>query len=214
MLEKHLEKLVLKYPVLKNTIDDINLSFITIKESLKNGGTLFLCGNGGSAADCEHIAGELLKSFLLPRKIDDLAFKSRIEEKFANDSNDISGKLQKGLRTISLTSHPALITAYSNDVDAEYIFAQQLYVMARPGDVLLAISTSGNAKNVYRALQVASGIGIKTILMTGISGGNGALISDCSIKVPLKETYEIQECHLPIYHTLCIMLEEYFYGKC
>jgi D-sedoheptulose 7-phosphate isomerase len=212
MFEKHLKKLVSKYPLLKENINDINLTFNIIKESFENGGTLFLCGNGGSAADSEHIAGELLKSFLLPRKIDDPDFKSKIENKFADDSLDILNKLQKGLKTISLTSHPALITAYSNDVDAEYIFAQQLYVMAKPGDVLLGISTSGSSKNVYRALQVASGIGMKKILLTGALGGKGAFISDCSIKVPLTETYEIQECHLPIYHTLCIMLEEYFYG--
>ena len=212
MFENHLKKLVLKYPALKEIIDDISLSFTIIKDSLENGGTLFLCGNGGSAADSEHIAGELLKSFMLPRKIDDIDFKNKIEKKFKDDSEDILNKLQKGLRTLSLTSHPALITAYSNDVDAEYIFAQQLYVMARPGDVLLGISTSGGSKNVYRALQVATGIGVKKILLTGASGGKGALISDCSIKVPLTETYEIQEYHLPIYHTLCIMLEEYFYG--
>ena len=213
MSKKHLNKLILRYPILKKTVDDINLAFDVIKESFEKGGTLFLCGNGGSASDSEHIAGELLKSFLLPRKINDIDFKRRIEENFANDSKDILNKLQKGLRTISLTSHPSLITAYSNDVDAEYIFAQQLYVMGKPGDVLLGISTSGNSKNVYRAFQVSSGIGMKSILLTGVSGGDGSLITDCSIKVPLKETYEIQECHLPIYHTLCIMLEEYFYGK-
>ena len=171
MYKKNLDKLVLKYPVLKETVYDINVAFNTIKESYKNNGTLFLCGNGGSAADSEHIAGELLKSFLLPRKIDDIGFMDKITSNFPEDSSAILNKLQQGLKTVSLTSHPAFLTAYSNDVDAEYIFAQQLYVLAGKNDVLFGISTSGNSKNVYRAFQVAKGLGLKTILLSGKSGG-------------------------------------------
>ena len=213
MHTKHLEKLVSRYPVLQKVQESINLTFNIIKKSYESGGTLFLCGNGGSAADSEHIAGELLKSFLLPRKIDDSKFINNIKNKFNEDSEHILNKLQKGLKTISLTSHPALITAYSNDVDAEYIYAQQLYVLSKPGDILLGISTSGNAQNVYRAMQVASAAGVKTILLSGKTGGKCSEIADHSIIVPCYETYEIQELHLPIYHTLCIMLEEYFMDK-
>ncbi|MCF7791857.1 MAG: SIS domain-containing protein [Victivallales bacterium] len=212
MHNKHIEKLLKRYPVLEEVKEDIYLSFKLIRDGFSQKGTLFLCGNGGSASDSEHIAGELLKSFLLPRKVTDQQFKEQLENRFGTEGTDILTKLQNGLKTVSLTSHPAFITAYSNDVDAEYIFAQQLYVLAEPGDVLFGISTSGNSKNVYRALQVASAIGLKTVLLTGKGGGKGSLISDVTIKVPLSETYEIQELHLPVYHTLCIMLEEYFYG--
>ena len=213
MLDLHLDKLIKEYPLLKNIRYDIKEAFSIIKDSFIKNNTLFLCGNGGSASDSEHIAGELLKSFLISRKVTNSDFKSTIVKKFGNSGNEIIERLQEGLRTISLTSHPAFITAFANDVDPEYIFAQQLYVLAKSGDVLFGLSTSGNAKNVYKAFQVAAGLNLKTILLTGENGGRCLELADVAIKVPLKETYKIQEYHLPIYHSLCIMLEEYFYGS-
>ncbi|HJO94242.1 MAG TPA: SIS domain-containing protein [Victivallales bacterium] len=192
--------------------NDIKNAYSILKKCFELNSTLFVCGNGGSAADSEHIVGELMKGFLLPRKIKNKDLIGRLNDKFGKDGESITEYLQDGLRTISLTGHPGLSTAYSNDVCSEMVFAQQLYVLSRPNDVLLAITTSGNSKNVLRAVQLASASGMKIILLTGKSGGKCAEIADCSIKVPSTETYRIQEYHLPIYHILCIMLEDYFYG--
>lgn len=212
MTNKYLASLFTRYKKLSFLKADITEAFEIIKKCYKKEGTLFICGNGGSAADSEHIVGELMKGFILPRRITDINLRKNLVKKFGNEGEFIVDKLQNGLRAISLLSHLSLNSAYSNDVSAEMIFAQPLYVMSKPGDVLIAISTSGNSKNVLKAVQLASVINVKTILLTGNNGGKCAELADCSIKVPENETYKIQEYHLPIYHSLCLMLEEYFYA--
>jgi D-sedoheptulose 7-phosphate isomerase len=207
-----LNDLIKRYPPISDLKENIWLTYQIILESLKNGGTVFTCGNGGSASDSEHIAGELLKGFVLKRELDEKT-KQVFFEKFGKDGANLADKLQYGLRAISLTSHPAFITAFANDVDADLIFAQQLFGLGRKDDVLIAISTSGNSPNIYNCVLTASMMGIKTVLMTGKIGGRCAGLVDIALKMPENEAYKIQEYHLPIYHTLCLMIEDYFYGK-
>ncbi len=212
MPEKHLTRLLNRFKELTPLKSEILIAYEKIKKCYSAGNTLFICGNGGSAADSEHLVAELMKGFLLPRKVTDEKLVLKIESLYGEDGKTLINSLQNGLRAVSLMSHPSLYSAYSNDINPEMVFAQQLFVMAKPGDVLLGITTSGNSKNVKRAIQVANVIGLETILLTGNSGGKCAPLSKCVIKVPANETYIIQEYHLPIYHTLALMLEEYFYG--
>lgn len=207
-----LKELIQRYPQLSSIEDNIAKAYSILENSFCNGGTLFVCGNGGSASDAEHIVGELMKGFKLKREIEK-EFKDKLEKKYGSEGKEIGEKLQKGLKAISLISHPALLTAFSNDVDASLIYAQQLYVLGRKGDVFIGISTSGNSVNVKRCFEIASLTGIKTIAMTNSDGGICAKMADCPIRVPEKETFKAQELHLPIYHALCLMLEEHFYGK-
>ena len=204
-------KLLNKYPELHVCSDDIKLTFETIKSSFKNGGKLLLCGNGGSASDCEHIVGELMKGFMKKRQLG-ADFQRRIMEHWPINGEYLARNLQGALPSISLTSNSALMTAYSNDVAADMAFAQQVYGYGNIGDVLLGISTSGNSANVQNAIRVAKVLGIKTIGLTGKTGGRMKEICDISICVPYESTPDIQERHLPIYHTLCIMLEDSFFS--
>jgi D-sedoheptulose 7-phosphate isomerase len=167
---------------------------------------LLLCGNGGSASDCAHIVGELGKGFLSRRPLP-AADVERLAKAGYADAADLAGKLQCGVRAMTLTGADALTTAFANDVDAALVFAQQVYVLGRPGDVLLGISTSGNAKNVVAALKVARAFGLKTIGLTGAKPGAMDPFCDLCIKAPAEKTHEIQELHLPIYHTLCAAVE-------
>ncbi len=208
----YLADLLEKYKSLQNIKSEILYAFKILKKCFKNNGTLFLCGNGGSAADAEHIVGELMKSFMLPRKLRDKNFITKFKELYKSDSKTIIPALQEGMKAVSLTSHPSLATAYLNDVQPDMVFAQQLYVLSRPGDVFMGISTSGNSSNVYKALQVATAKKLDTIILTGNDGGKCSKIATCSIKAPSNIVYKIQDYHVPIYHTLCLMLEEYFYG--
>ena len=207
-----LNDLIRRYPGIVDLKEDVRTTYEIILESLKKGGTVFTCGNGGSASDSEHIAGELLKGFILKRELKD-ELKKELSDKFGEDGFKLASKLQYGLRAISLTSHPAFITAFANDVDANLIFAQQLFGLGRKGDVLIAISTSGNSANIYNCILTASIMGVKTVLLTGKSGGRCCALADVALKIPETEAYKIQEYHLPIYHTLCLMIEDYFYGK-
>lgn len=211
-MKDHLKNLTERYAQLVSVRNDISDAYNILEKTFCNGGTLFACGNGGSASDSEHIVGELMKGFKLKRPLTD-SDKSEIMQKLGSDGQMLADKLQYGLKAISLTGHPALSTAFSNDVEPELVFAQQLSVLGKKGDVLIGISTSGNSKNVYRAMQVARLKGISTILMTGEKPGKCLELADCAIKVPASETYLIQEYHLPVYHTLCIMIEEKFYGE-
>ena len=180
-------------------------------DTFARGGTLFTCGNGGSAADADHICGELLKGFLQLRPL-----ASDMQEAFGNrfgdEGRETAGKLQNGLRAVSLLSHPGFSSAFANDVDPDLVFAQQLWALARPGDLLLAISTGGNASNVRKALMAAAVKGVGTILLTGDRNGCCEKYADCVVAVPEKETYRIQELHLPIYHAFCMALEARFFG--
>jgi len=206
-----IDELIERFPELENCRDSIVSAFEIIKNTFSNDGTLFACGNGGSAADAEHIVGELMKGFLLPRKSDS-SICSKLQEKYGDAGLDISENLQEGLSAISLNGHPSLATAFGNDVDFEMIFAQQVYVLGRQGDLLLGLTTSGNSTNVLNAFKVARASGMQTVAMTGENGGECSSLVDCCIKVPETETYKIQELHLPVYHALCAMLEEHFYG--
>jgi len=203
--QKYFNNFLLQNPNLVVCEDDIVLAFNIICESYKAGGKLLLCGNGGSAADCEHIVGELMKGFRLKRHV-----------KFIGDTEgvaDIIPKLQGALPAISLTGHPSLATAFQNDVDPYMVFAQLVYGYGCKGDALLGISTSGNAENVCNALKIAKVSGIKTIGLTGSLGGNFKDLCDVCICVPAVETYLIQEMHLPVYHALCAMLELEFFSE-
>ncbi len=205
-----LTKLLSKYPDLNVCSKDIELAFETIKNSYHNRGKLLLCGNGGSASDCEHIVGELMKGFMKKRQLSG-GFQKELMEQWPINGEYLAKNLQGALPAISLTSNTALMTAYSNDVAADMVFAQQVYGYGNSSDVLLGISTSGNSANVLNALQVAKVLGMKTIGLTGKTGGRMKEICDVSICVPYENTPDIQERHLPIYHTLCIMLEESFF---
>lgn len=205
-----LERLLKKYPELSECLNSIEAAYETIKQSYEQGGKLLICGNGGSAADCEHIVGELMKGFLLRRPVPD-SFANTLSEKFPEDADYLTGNLQGALPAISLVSHSALMTAFSNDVAPDLVFAQQVYGYGKPEDVLLGISTSGNSKNILYALEVANALGMKTIGLTGKDGGAMKEICSTSVVVPWENTPDIQERHLPIYHALCIMLEEAFF---
>ena len=191
----HLNSLLKRYPILKCCEQDILNVFYILRSSFKNGKKLLCCGNGGSASDCGHIAGELMKGFLLQRKPENKGLQ----------------KLQKALPTIDLTQHNALSTAFLNDVDPNLVFAQQVFGYGMVGDALLCISTSGNAKNVIEAAKTANNLGISVISLTGAGGGDLFSYSDVSIRVPGHSTPEVQELHLPVYHCICAMLEAEFF---
>jgi len=195
----------------------IDNAISTITNMHRNGGKLLLCGNGGSSSDCDHIVGELMKSFVANRNLsehDSAALKNSIREFADAESADkFTKKLQYGVPAISLSSQAAIFTAYVNDVAADMIYAQLLYVLAKKGDVLFAISTSGNSVNVVNAVTLAKAVGIKTIALTGENGGKLASLCDIAIKAPASETYRVQEYHLPVYHHICLGIEREFFAK-
>jgi D-sedoheptulose 7-phosphate isomerase len=178
----------------------------TLITAFESGNKLLLCGNGGSCADCDHIAGEFLKGFLLKRPAN-ADFQKEMAEKYGDWGADIAGKLQQGLPTISLVTHSAAISAFENDVDPELIYAQQVLAYGKPGDVLIGISTSGGAKNVAAAVMTANTLGLHTIGLTGKTGGKLAELADLALIMPKNETYRIQEDHLAVYHLLCAVVE-------
>lgn len=211
-LEKHIDLLMSRYPILKETKEDIIKAYLILEECYRNDKKLMIAGNGGSAADAEHIAGELMKRFKILRTVP-AQFAKKLEKIDPIRGKELSKNLEQGLMAIALVTHEALSTAYINDVDGLGVFAQQLYGFGRKGDVFLGISTSGNSKNVMYAAVVARALGIKVIGLTGDKGGELGEFADVSIKVPEEETYMIQELHLPVYHCLCLMLEDRFFGK-
>ena len=208
---RHVESLLNRYPVLSECRDSIVESYMILEECYKNDHKLLIAGNGGSAADSEHIAGELMKRFKTSRPIPEDLSKKLCESDPIRGEN-LSKNLERGLMAIPLVAHEALTTAYINDVDGLGVFAQRLYGFGRQGDVFLGISTSGNSKNIMSATVVARAIGIKVIGLTGKDGGELADVADVTIRVPETETYMIQELHLPVYHCLCLMLEDRFFG--
>lgn len=203
--------LISRYPILSCCSDSIMVAYELMKNAFNSDHKLLVAGNGGSAADAEHIAGELMKRFRRPRPIS-----SALAEKLiAIDSvrgSQLAKNLEQSLMAIPLVAHEALTTAYINDVDAYGVFAQQLLGFGRAGDVFLGISTSGNSQNIMNAAVVARALDIKVIGLTGADGGELAQFADIAVKVPETETYKIQELHLPIYHCWCMMLEEHFFG--
>lgn len=210
-LEEHVSLLIKRYPILEKCRQTIIDAYLIMEECYKHDGKLLIAGNGGSAADSEHIAGELMKRFKTPRPVTpDMA--QKLKEIDPIRGIELARNLECGLMAIPLVAHEALSTAYINDVDGLGVFAQQLFGFGRPGDVFLGISTSGNSKNIMSATVVARALKIKVIGLTGAKGGELAAVADVAVKVPETETYIIQELHLPIYHCWCLMLEDKFFG--
>lgn len=211
-LEKHIELLIERYPKLNIIREQIINGYLVLENCYENHGKLLIAGNGGSAADSEHIAGELMKRFKIPRPVDDQLAEKLIKID-KERGKELAKNLECSLQAIPLVAHEALTTAYINDVNGLGVFAQQLFGYGQEGDVFLGISTSGNSQNIMNATVVARALGIKVIGLTGEKGGELADVCDVAVKVPEKETYMIQELHLPIYHCWCLMLEEKFFGK-
>jgi len=207
-----LNKLFLNYPVLKDCKEDISVAFELMKNALRNKSIILACGNGGSASDAEHIVGELMKTFKLQRPLPE-KLKEKLVHEYKTEGSLLAENLQRSLPAISLISQTSLITAIGNDVSADLIFAQQVIGYGRPGDILLAISTSGNSRNILNAIYTAKVLEMKVIGLTGRTGGKMKQYCDVAICIPADETPRIQELHLPVYHTLCAMLEDHFFGR-
>ena len=199
------EELFERYPSLAACREEILAAYDLIRGTYQDGGQMLVAGNGGSAADAEHIVGELMKSFLFNREIDP-DVKAKVT-RYGEEGAVLAGKLEGALPAVPLTSMPALTTAITNDADATIDFAQKLYGYGRKGDVFLGITTSGNSKNIIYAMMVAKAKGIRTVALTGGTGGKCKGLADVTIVVPERETFKIQELHLPVYHAICAMLE-------
>ena len=210
-LMRHIDLSMERYPSLESAKNDIVATNLLLEESYKNGGKLLVAGNGGSAADAEHIVGELMKGFKLPRK-PEADFAEKLVEENQELGSVLAENLQGALPAIALDGHPALSTAYMNDCEPLLCFAQQVNGYGKSGDVFLGISTSGNSKNVLYAATTAHAKGMKVIGLTGAKDSKLKDMSDVCIKAPQTETYMIQELHLPIYHCLCLMLEDKFFA--
>jgi len=208
----HLSRLFERYPTLQACESDLRAALAILLTAFEAGNKLLICGNGGSAADCEHIVGELMKGFQKPRRIP-AADATQLAEHAGALGAAVAGKLQGALPAISLVSHVSLVSAITNDIGGEMIFAQQVYGLGKPGDVLLGISTSGNSANVIKAFAVAKTFGLQTMALTGRSGGTLAPLADVAICVPADDgVADIQELHVPVYHWLSIEVEEKFFG--
>lgn len=203
-MNKRLADLIERYPALQSCREPITAAFERLRECHRGGGKLLLCGNGGSAADADHWAGELLKGFCSRRPL--------TPHQREGLDPALADRLQDALPAIPLTGFPSLTSAFGNDVDAELTFAQLVWALGRPGDVFVGLTTSGNARNVLAAAGVARARGLATLGLTGADGGQLASACDICIKAPAKETFRVQEYHLPIYHALCLMLEDEFFG--
>lgn len=208
---KQIELLLSRYPALAGIKQDIYNAYLLLRSSYEAGGKLLVAGNGGSAADAEHIVGELMKGFKLPRKIG-TEFAEKLLAVDAQMGTVLAENLQGALPAIALDGHYSLNTAYANDCEPALCFAQQVYGYGNAGDVLLAITTSGNSQNILYAAMVAKAKGMKVIGMTGEKESKLSAMADICIRVPETETYMVQELHLPVYHCLCLMLEETFFG--
>lgn len=207
----HLERLVVRYPKLSVCREDIAAAYAIIVDCYAHGRKLLVAGNGGSAADAEHMVGELMKGFVKPRKVSK-EYADKLMTVHPEFGKTLAENLQGALPAIALDGHPALFTAYMNDCEPLLCFAQQVNGYGKEGDVFLGISTSGNSKNVLYAATVAKAKGMKVVGLTGKREIQLSQMSDVCIEVPQIETYMIQEYHLPIYHCLCLMLEEKFFG--
>lgn len=205
-----LEEMIARYPALAGVRGNVEAAFETVKACFARGGRLYLCGNGGSSSDCEHIAGELIKSFKKKRPLEK-TFAQNLSN-MGDEGADMLRDLEGGLPAISLCGHPGLTSAFSNDKNPSLVFAQQLSVFGRAGDVLLTLSTSGNSRNCVYAAIAARAMGIKVVFLGGGNGGKLKEQADVSVVVPETETFKVQELHLPVYHALCAMLESEFFA--
>ena len=201
---EHLQARLTTHPELKDACVQLQQFFDILVKAFERGGKLLICGNGGSCADAEHIAGELMKGFLLPRPLPEY-----VREKLPQD---LAQGLQQGLPVISLCGHPALHTAWCNDANPSLVYAQQVMALGKKGDVLLTISTSGNSVSCSQAAVVANALGLTTVALTGEKQSKLSDISSLTVFAPSNETYRVQEYHLCLYHTLCAMTEAYFFG--
>lgn len=211
-LNKHIELLMNRYPNLNVCKEEIIETYFLLEECYANGGKVLIAGNGGSAADSEHIVGELMKAFKLPRMLPE-----DLKNKLINEDKELgtilANNLQGALSAIALDGHFALSTAYMNDCEPLLCFAQQVNGFGNKNDIFLGISTSGNSKNILFASICAKAKGMKVIGLTGEKDSKLSEMADICIKAPSKETYMIQEYHLPIYHCLCLMLEDKYFGE-
>lgn len=204
-----MNELFLRYPALHVCRAEIADAFALLRDAYLAGGKLLLCGNGGSAADCEHIVGELMKSFLLPRPVEG----ETADALRACGEEALLSRLQGSLPAISLPHQSAILSAFANDVSAEHVYAQLVLGYGKREDVLWCISTSGNSANVVAAARVARAKGMRTLALTGEGESALSSLCDVTVRVPAKKTHEVQELHLPVYHALCAALERDFYGK-
>lgn len=206
----YIAQLIERYPVLASVENEIRTAYQVLEKAYTNHKKLLVGGNGGSCADAEHIVGELMKGFVKKREIP-----KKMQERLLGLDQELgkhlANGLQSSLRAIAITGHAGFSTAFANDVDPEMTYAQQVNGYGDEGDVLLAISTSGNAKNLIYAALTARAKDMPVILLSGKDGGKLRAIADVSIVVPNQETYQIQELHLPIYHALCLQLEDKFF---
>jgi D-sedoheptulose 7-phosphate isomerase len=211
-VHRYIKMLGERYPKLAPVLPEVDKVYSLLEETYAAGGKLMIAGNGGSCADSEHIVGELMKSFLLPRRIS-----PELKENLRRISPDLGGalgnELQQGLPAIALTGHNGLTTAYANDCNPVYVYAQQLLGYGKKGDAFLGISTSGNSQNVLAAAVTAKAMGIRVIGLLGRDGGAILPLCDAAVVVPETETFKIQELHLPVYHALCLELEDHFFGE-
>jgi len=205
---QYIENTVERYPKLEIAAEEMKKAVDIIVEAHTKGNKILLCGNGGSCADCEHIAGELLKGFILKREPKDKELKWLSEEMGAE-----AELLQRGICAIPLPSISGAMTAYANDVEPSLVYAQLVYAMGKSGDVLVAISTSGNSANVVKAAKCAKALGISVIALTGESGGELLDIADACVRAPALDTYKVQEYHLPIYHAICLEVENKIFSQ-
>ena len=210
--EQIIIELIERYPTLNCCGESIRQAAEAMIECFQNSGKLLACGNGGSAADCEHIVGELMKAFRLKRELEPEKCKL-IHAMFPGEADKLVPNLQRAVPAISLASQTALMTAFGNDVSSEMLFAQQVLSYGVHGDLLLAISTSGNSANVLHAARIAHVQGVKVIGLTNTTGGKLKALSDIVICVPESETYKVQELHLPVYHCLCACVENELFGE-
>ena len=209
-MDEFVRDLMKRYPVLAANEKSIYMAYAVIKRCFETGKKLLIAGNGGSSSDADHIVGELMKGFVLPRRVDE-DFAECLQTVDSKKGAELAARLQQALPAIALSNHNGLNTAFLNDVDGSMCFAQQVYGYGNAGDVLLAISTSGNSPNILYAAITARAKDMKVVGLTGKGGGKLKDLADVMVSVDETETYKIQELHLPIYHCLCMMLEDYFF---
>jgi len=207
-----IESFFLKWSNLFYLKENMEKSIALMTSRIQSGGKVLICGNGGSASDSEHIAGELLKEFYIKRPIDQ-KLREKLIEAYGEEGRAMAGSLQGAIPAISLVSHTGFLSAYGNDAKPELSYAQEVFAYGNPGDMIIAISTSGNAKNVCYAAMMAKTLDVFVLSLTGEDGGNLRNYSDVLLNVPEKETYLVQELHLPLYHLLCRGIEYEIFGE-
>lgn len=207
------EELFERYPELLSCEADIDRALELMIETYENGGKILVCGNGGSCSDAQHIVGELMKGFLLKRPMSAEQKKAFENALGAEEADAFASRLQRGLPAIALDGQSALMTAYLNDADPDYVYAQEVFGYGKKEDLLIGISTSGNSKNVVLAMKAAKALGIRGIALTGAKESKLSALATATVRVPSTETFKIQELHLPVYHYLCAAIEEKFFGE-